>query len=98
MERTDKTWNPVTGCTKISSGCTSCHAQTMASRLQAMGQLKYANGFDLTLHIDTLQEPLKWTKPNTIFVCSMSDLFHENVPFEFIDKVIDAIMKIPTDL
>jgi protein gp37 len=91
IEWTDKTWNPVTGCTKLSTGCAHCYAETMAHRLRAMGVDKYANGFTPTLHEDTLGEPLKWKQPHTIFVCSMADLFHEIVPFSFIDKVMDAI-------
>lgn len=95
IEWTDKTWNPITGCTKKSAGCTNCYAEVMAKRLQAMGQPKYASGFNLTLHESALSEPLQWKKPHTIFVCSMSDLFHEEVPFYFIDKIIDVINKTP---
>lgn len=91
IEWTDRTWNPVTGCTKLSTGCAHCYAETMAHRLQAMGVNKYANGFIPTLHEDTLGEPLKWKQPHTIFVCSMADLFHEAVPFSFIDKVMSTI-------
>jgi protein gp37 len=91
IEWTDKTWNPVTGCSQLSSGCLNCYAKTMAYRLQAMGMAKYINGFTPTLHINCLEEPIKWKQPHTIFVCSMSDLFHEAVPFSFIDKVIDVI-------
>jgi protein gp37 len=93
IEWTEKTWNPVTGCTPFSAGCANCYAKTLAHRLKAMGNPKYANGFSLTLHIDTLLEPLKWKKPSTIFVCSMSDLFHEDVPFNFIDRVMDIIIQ-----
>lgn len=95
IEWTDKTWNPITGCTKFSAGCQHCYAEVMARRLQAMGQKKYINGFKLTLHEDNLQEPLLWKKPHTIFVCSMSDLFHKDVPFEFIDKVMNIIKQTP---
>lgn len=95
IEWTDKTWNPITGCTKFSAGCQNCYAEVMAHRLQAMGQEKYKNGFTLTLHEDSLQEPLLWKKPHTIFVCSMSDLFHKDVPFEFIDKVMNIIKQTP---
>jgi protein gp37 len=95
IEWTDKTWNPITGCTKISAGCIHCYAENMARRLYAMGQKKYRNNFTLTLHEDVLNEPLLWQKPHTIFVCSMSDLFHEKVPFSFIDKVIDTINATP---
>ncbi len=95
IEWTDKTWNPVTGCTKISAGCANCYAEVMSRRLCAMGQTKYKNGFISTIHPECLSEPLKWEKPHTIFVCSMSDLFHKDVPFSFIDKVIDVIRKTP---
>lgn len=91
IEWTDKTWNPVTGCSKISAGCANCYAEVMARRLQAMGQEKYKNGFKLTLHYHVLNEPTYWHKAHTIFVCSMSDLFHEMVPFEFIDEVMKVI-------
>jgi Bacteriophage protein gp37 len=93
IEWTDKTWNPVTGCTKLSTGCAHCYAETMAHRLKAMGVAKYCNGFIPTVHENSLTEPLKWKKPHTIFVCSMADLFHESVPFDFINKVIDTIQK-----
>lgn len=95
IEWTDRTWNPVTGCTKYSTGCTHCYAETMANRLRAMGVAKYANGFMLTIHEASLHEPLKWKKPHTIFVCSMADLFHCDVPFDFIDKVMNTIMQTP---
>jgi protein gp37 len=95
IEWTDKTWNPVTGCTKLSAGCANCYAEAMARRLQAMRISKYANGFSPTLHDDTLGEPLKWKRSHTIFVCSMADLFHEAVPFCFIDKVMDTIRQTP---
>ncbi len=93
IEWTDKTWNPITGCTKHSAGCVHCYAETMSRRLKAMGLEKYRNGFQLTLHEAALMEPFQWEKAHNIFVCSMSDLFHENVPFEFIDKVMDVISK-----
>lgn len=95
IEWTDKTWNPVTGCEKISQGCAHCYAEVMSRRLKAMGLKKYENGFRLTLHEDNLNEPSQWNKPHTIFVCSMSDLFHKDVPFEFIDKVVDTIKRTP---
>ena len=95
IEWTDKTWNPITGCTKISAGCANCYAEIMSKRLQAMKQDKYKNGFILTMHNNVLDEPIKWKKPHTIFVCSMSDLFHENVPFVFIDKVMETIKSTP---
>jgi len=93
IEWTDRTWNPVTGCTKLSAGCAHCYAETMALRLKAMGVEKYSNGFIPTMHVDTLGEPLKWKKPCNIFVCSMADLFHESVTFEFIDRVMETIRK-----
>jgi protein gp37 len=95
IEWTDKTWNPITGCTKISAGCANCYAEIRSKRLQAMKQDKYKNGFILTMHNNVLDEPIKWKKPHTIFVCSMSDLFHENVPFSFIDKVVETIKSTP---
>jgi protein gp37 len=91
IEWTERTWNPVTGCSKISTGCSNCYAETLSHRLKAMGLWKYANGFVPTLHETTLSDPLKWKQPSTIFVCSMSDLFHESVPFNFIDMVINTI-------
>ncbi|NLE03636.1 MAG: phage Gp37/Gp68 family protein [Crenarchaeota archaeon] len=95
IEWTEKTWNPITGCTKISDGCLNCYAAVMSRRLKAMGQKKYKNEFKLTLHENVLREPYKWKKPHTIFVCSMSDLFHDKVPFEFIDKVFKTIEQTP---
>lgn len=95
IEWTDKTWNPITGCNKISSGCLNCYAETMSRRLCAMRQKKYINGFEITLHEDALEEPLRWKSPHNIFVCSMSDLFNKDIPFEFIDKVMDVIKATP---
>lgn len=95
IEWTDKTWNPVTGCTKKSEGCAHCYAEVMARRLKGMGQIKYKNAFKLTLHPENLDEPKKWTKGHNIFVCSMGDLFHEDVPFEFVDCVIETIKTTP---
>lgn len=95
IEWTDKTWNPVTGCTKKSEGCAHCYAEVMARRLKGMGQVKYRNAFKLTMHPEDLNEPRKWTKGHNIFVCSMGDLFHEEVPFEFVDKVIEVIRDTP---
>ena len=95
IEWTDKTWNPITGCTKKSAGCINCYAEVMAQRLKAMRLEKYRNGFELTLHDDNLDEPLLWKKAHNIFVCSMSDIFHENVPFEFVDRIIDTINQTP---
>jgi len=95
IEWTEKTWNPVTGCTKVSAGCLNCYAEKMAKRLQAMGNPKYKLGFWGKLHGETLTEPLKWKKPCKIFVCSMSDLFHEGVPDYFRDWVFETIEKTP---
>lgn len=93
IEWTESTWNPVTGCTKISSGCKNCYAEKMAYRLQAMGQANYKNGFDVTCHPAVLDKPLGWKKPQVIFVNSMSDLFHEEVPFEFIQSIFNVMRK-----
>lgn len=95
IEWTDRTWNPVTGCTKQSAGCAHCYAEVMARRLTAMGLKKYENGFKPTLHPDDLEEPKKWKKGSNIFVCSMSDLFHPDVPFGFIDRVMQIIEETP---
>ena len=93
IEWTESTWNPLTGCTKISPGCKHCYAERMALRLQAMGQPNYANGFNLALHESALELPLKWKKPQTIFVNSMSDLFHKSVPVEFIRRTFDVMRR-----
>lgn len=95
IEWTERTWNPITGCSKISEGCAHCYAENMSRRLHAMGNLKYASGFNLMIHPESLNEPLSWYKPATIFVCSMSDLFHKDVPFEFIDRIMLTIQKTP---
>ena len=95
IEWTECTWNPVTGCTKISTGCLNCYAERMARRLQAMGQPNYRNGFKLTLHPHMLEMPLHWRRPRMIFVNSMSDLFHEDVPLDFILKVFDVMGRAP---
>lgn len=95
IEWTEKTWNPITGCTKASAGCAHCYAESMAKRLKAMGSSKYANGFIPTMHEESLGEPLLWKTPHTIFVCSMADLFHESIPFDFIDKVMHTIKETP---
>ncbi|MBP9502860.1 MAG: phage Gp37/Gp68 family protein [Candidatus Promineofilum sp.] len=92
IEWTNATWNPITGCTKVSPGCKHCYAERMAHRLQAMGQPNYANGFKLTLHEHMLERPLTWKQPMLIFVNSMSDLFHPNVPLDFIQQVF-AVMR-----
>lgn len=93
IEWTESTWNPVTGCKKISPGCKNCYAERMAKRLKMMGQPNYANGFDVTLHKHVLEYPLRWKKPKTVFVNSMSDLFHEEVPDSFIFEVFDVMKK-----
>jgi len=93
IEWTSATWNPVTGCTKISPGCRNCYAERMALRLKAMGQPNYRNGFKLTLHPHVLDVPLRWKKPRMIFVNSMSDLFHEAVPLEFVRQVFDVMRR-----
>lgn len=87
IEWTEMTWNPVTGCTKISQGCKNCYAERMAKRLTAMGSERYRNGFRVTLHPDLLGVPLKWRQPRVVFVNSMSDLFHEEVPESYIASV-----------
>jgi protein gp37 len=93
IDWTESTWNPVTGCTKISPGCKHCYAKRMAERLKLMGQPNYVNGFDLTLQPQALELPLRWKKPQRIFVNSMSDLFHEDVPLDFIQRVFDVMRR-----
>jgi protein gp37 len=93
IEWTETTWNPVTGCSKVSPGCQHCYAERMAFRLHAMGTAKYANGFKTTIHEDALLVPLSWRKPRLIFVNSMSDLFHPDVPTEFILRAIEVMRK-----
>lgn len=93
IEWTHATWNPVTGCSKVSPGCDHCYADRMAKRLQAMGVHKYRNGFEVTLHPDVLDAPLRWQKPQIIFVNSMSDLFHEKVPFEYVQQIFDVMRR-----
>jgi protein gp37 len=93
IEWTESTWNPVTGCSKISPGCKHCYAERMAERLQAMGQPNYRNGFGLTLQPQMLELPLRWKKPQTIFVNSMSDLFHDDVPVSYIGEVFDVMRR-----
>jgi protein gp37 len=89
IEWTDKSWNPVTGCTKVSPGCIHCYAETITKRF------RFPNGFDLTLYPERIQHPLSWKKPSKIFVNSMSDLFHEEVPLDFIQSVFETIEKTP---
>jgi protein gp37 len=93
IEWTESTWNPVTGCTKISPGCKHCYAERMAKRLHAMGQPNYANGFRVAMHEHAVELPLSWKKPRTIFVNSMSDLFHQAIPVEFIQRVFDVMRR-----
>jgi protein gp37 len=93
IEWTESTWNPVTGCTKISPGCKNCYAERLALRLRAMGQPNYENGFEVTLHERMLEAPLRWKKPQMIFVNSMSDLFHQQVPASFIAKVFEVMRR-----
>jgi protein gp37 len=95
IEWTGSTWNPLTGCTKISPGCKHCYAERMSVRLQAMGQANYRNGFEVTLHDEALAIPLSWKKPQTVFVNSMSDLFHKDVPTDFILRVFEVMGKAP---
>lgn len=91
IEWTEATWNPITGCNKVSPGCKHCYAERMAIRLKAMGQPNYRNGFELTIHEHMLTRPLSWKKPRHIFVNSMSDLFHKDVPLEFITRVFEVM-------
>jgi protein gp37 len=91
IEWTEATWNPVTGCSKISLGCRHCYAERMARRLQAIGHPHYRNGFKLAFHEDALDLPLRWKRPQAIFVNSMSDLYHRDVPLSFIRKVFDVM-------
>lgn len=91
IEWTEATWNPVTGCTKVSAGCKFCYAERMALRLRAMGKPQYSNGFKLTPHPESLSLPFRWATPRVIFVNSMSDLFHEDVPLEFIQQVFTVM-------
>lgn len=95
IEWTEQTWNPTVGCTKVSPGCKHCYAEVMAQRLQAMGTHGYENGFKLTLLPNRLEEPLRRKKPTVYFVNSMSDVFHERVPFAYIDRIFDTIRKTP---
>jgi protein gp37 len=92
---TDETWNPISGCTPISEGCANCYAMAMAKRLQAAGKGGYENGFDITLHPDRLEQPGRWRKPRRVFVCSMGDLFHEDIPYVDIGAVWLAAFNAP---
>jgi len=93
IEWTESTWNPVSGCTKVSSGCENCYAERMAMRLQAMGTKGYEDGFKVTLHPHTLEKPLKMKKPQVIFVNSMSDIFHKDIPDEYVIKIFEVMNK-----
>lgn len=95
IEWTEVTWNPVTGCSKISQGCKFCYAERMAARLQAMGVAQYRNGFRVTLAPQALTQPLSWSKPRIVFVNSMSDLFHDAVPFNYIRRVFHVMNSTP---
>jgi protein gp37 len=95
IEWTEATWNPVTGCTKISQGCKNCYAERLAHRLQRMGLARYSNGFRVTLHPDVLDLPKSWKKPKLVFVNSMSDLFHPDVPIEYISRVFAVMVSCP---
>ncbi len=95
IEWTTDTWNPVTGCTKVSTGCKNCYAERMAKRLQSMGNPRYVNGFNIKLHYDLIDAPMKWKKPRKIFVNSMSDMFHEQIPDEFIIDVFKTMNTTP---
>ena len=95
IEWTNATWNPVTGCDKVSQGCKHCYAERMAKRLHAMGNPRYANGFQLTMHDDLVTLPLRWREPKRIFVNSMSDLFHEDVPLDFIQRCFATMRAAP---
>jgi len=95
IEWTESTWNPVSGCTKISSGCLNCYAERMARRLKAMGQERYKNGFKVTLHPEALDEPYRWKKARVVFVNSMSDLFHKDIPDDFIQSVFTTMNENP---
>lgn len=93
IEWTDSTWNPVTGCTKVSPGCKYCYAERLARRLQRLGNPRYLNGFKLTVQRDQVDLPLRWRRPRRIFVNSMSDLFHADIPDEFIQSVFDTMLR-----
>ena len=95
IEWTEMTWNPVTGCLKVSQGCKHCYAERMAKRLRAMGAVRYRNGFEPTLHEDLVDLPKRWKKPRVIFVNSMSDLFQEDVPDDFIRRVFATMRTCP---
>ena len=93
IEWTECSWNPITGCTKISEGCRNCYAARMAHRLKAMGNIRYENEFEVTIHEDLIDKPLHWKKPKRIFVNSMSDLFHKDIPDEVIIRIFQTMNK-----
>jgi len=95
IEWTEMTWNPVTGCTKVSPGCKHCYAEVMSKRLRAMGAERYQNGFEVTLHDDVVGLPLTWKRSRTVFVNSMSDLFQDRVPLTFIRRVFETMRNCP---
>jgi protein gp37 len=95
IEWTEITWNPVTGCTKVSAGCKNCYAERMAFRLQAMGVFRYRNAFHITMHNDLIDLPRSWKRPSLVFVNSMSDLFHEDIPSDFIYQIFDSMARCP---
>jgi len=95
IEWTEMTWNPTTGCDKLSTGCKFCYAEIMSNRLHAMGLEKYKNNFEITLHPETLDDPYSWKKPKLVFVNSMSDLFHKDVPLDYIKKVFEVMNDTP---
>src|SRR5215212_3298768 len=95
IEWTEMTWNPTTGCTKVSSGCKNCYAEVWSNLLKKRGFKEYQNGFELTVHQHRLFDPLKWKSPRIVFVNSMSDLFHPEVPLEFIQKVFEVMNNTP---
>jgi len=95
IEWTEMTWNPVTGCTKVSQGCKHCYAERMARRLEAMGSDRYHNGFEVTLHPDLLDVPRGWRQPRVVFVNSMSDLFHDDIPLAYIQRVFATMLDCP---
>jgi len=96
IEWTETTWNPLSGCNKVSPGCKNCYAERMSRRLKAMGQYRYRNGFELTLHPEALGEPYKWKRSRLVFVNSMSDLFHKDVPITYIKKVFQVMNENPS--
>lgn len=93
IEWTESTWNPITGCTKISKGCSNCYAATLSKRLQAMGNIRYKNGFEVTIHEDLFDRPIYWKKSKMIFVNSMSDIFHKDVPDDVIIRLFETMNK-----